>query len=284
MRRSRSTTCSTASTNFFVAPMRFASSRALLVQIDARRHRVDRLDQRVERFVAAAELPSSASAMSASRRAWLCGSGFVARRFSSTSSRQLALAVREQAAAQAADLGVGLDRGSPSRTRAAPWPGRPRRAWPRACAARTAPRSAPTAALVITRRRAAHDEEQRAIRALGLVELTRGARHLGELLLDRRVRDVHLRRRLHLGHRLVDLALGLRDARELDVQRGALRRAAAAEVGDQLGRAARAPRAACRRRAGRSRARCADPCRSDRARARSRAPGSPRPASRASCR
>ena len=62
----------------------------------------------------------------------------------------------------------------------------------------------------------------------------RGARHFGELLLDRGVRRVHLRRGIHLGHRFVDLAFGLRDARELDVQRGALGRATATEVGDQL--------------------------------------------------
>ena len=172
--------------------------------------------------------------MSESRRAWLCASGLVREALLEHLEQQLALVVRDQRCGAAGGPRRRTGSRPPSRTRAAPWPGRPRRAWRRACAARTAPRSRRPR----PRRRpaaAAHDEEQRAVRALGLVELARGARHLGELLLDRRVRDVHLRRRLHLGHRLVELALGLRDARELDVQRGALGRAAAAEVGDQLG-------------------------------------------------
>ena len=141
LRRSRSTTASTASTNCLVWPIRFASSRARSCRSMPRRHHVDRLDQRVERLVAAVELRverlghvGEQARLARAARGW---------------SRAASRAPRAAARPRRARAGCGAAgaprrrTGSPppSRTRAAPWPDRPRRARPRACAARTAPRS-----------------------------------------------------------------------------------------------------------------------------------------------
>ncbi len=204
-----------------------------VVQVEPRRHRVDRLDQRIECVgwtiqLLIERLGHVAEHARLTRRLRV-GRESLLEHF----EQALAFAVREQAAAQAAHAGVGLDR-------------RLHRRFEQlfgliVLVARGGELvelvqhlGGADGVLVIARRIAAHDEQQRAIRALRFVDLTRGARHLGELLLDRRVGRIHLRRRFHFGHRFIDLALGLRDACELDVQRGALRRAAAAEVGDQF--------------------------------------------------
>ena len=154
-----------------------------LVQLELAGRRVDRLDQRIEGFVAATETVERLGHIGEQARlALMLGIGVEALR--QHLEQQLALVVREQRAAQAANLGVRLDRGLHRRLeellRLIGLAARLRQRVKLEQHFRGA-----DGGLVIPRRGAAHDEEQRAIGALRLVELTRGARHLGELLLDR---------------------------------------------------------------------------------------------------
>ena len=211
----------------------------LVVEIEARRRVAESLDHRIEAVGGAAEVGVEhlGHVVQEPRlRRVLAGLalGQLGQTHLEHAQERLGLTVGDEAAAQPAHLDVGLHR-------------RVDRALEQllgliGLAARRRDRgqlvehlALADRGLVVARRLPAHDQQQRAIGALGLVALTGGAEQLGQLALDAGVVDVHLGRRLHLGQRLVELALGVRDLGQLDVEHGALGRAATTEALDQLG-------------------------------------------------